>query len=577
MKNYLSILAFVIVSLVFAHYRVSHSDLVSNKPLKVTTWDAFGYYMYLPGKVIYDDITKYEWLDEIQAEYRVTGDGFYQARLAENGNYVGKYLVGVVIMELPFFLLGHAIAVNSHYKADGFSPPYQYSIAFGAVFYFILSFFLLRIILLKFYSDEAVAVSLLLLGLATNLIQYIAIDSAQSHAFIFPLYVLILYFTIQWHKQPEIKWASLIGLTIGLATICRPTEAIMLFIPLLWGMQDKESKKRKWALVKQNSNHVFWVMAFGLVGIIPQLIYWKVVSGSLVYNVGSKWFFLNPFFRVIFGFENGWMVYTPITIFFVLGFFFIKKFPFRRSVVTFCLLNIWIVIAWSDWKYGATYSTRALVQSYPVFALAFAGIVENIIAKKWRIPFLIVGVYLVFVNLFQIEQYYDTVLHYRDMNRAYYSRIYLNNSPTPLDMSLLDTDEVLDSESGYSVMEKATLDSVLELSGIASSSLPILSLAPSEDLVVSTNERWLNIKASIMVSEGFSASYLKCKIESESGSKEKRIRLFSPISQAGKMSEYEFYAKVPETFGRFEAKIFLESEANLICTVQKLKVTYLNK
>jgi hypothetical protein len=104
--------------------------------------------------------------------------------------------------------------------------------------------------------------------------------------------------------------------------------------------------------------------------------------------MGSKWYFLFPFFRVLFGFENGWFVYTPITILFVLGFFFIKEYPFRKAVIAFCLLNIWIIISWSDWKYRGTYSTRALVQSYPVFAFPLTAIITKILSKNGIISFI---------------------------------------------------------------------------------------------------------------------------------------------------------------------------------------------
>jgi len=61
--------------------------------------------------------------------------------------------------------------------------------------------------------------------------------------------------------------------------------------------------------------------------------------------------FLNPWFRVLFGPEKGWFLYTPISIMMLAGLFLIKKYPFQKSVITFCLLNIWIIIAWSDWRY----------------------------------------------------------------------------------------------------------------------------------------------------------------------------------------------------------------------------------
>ena len=576
MKNKYSIVAVVIVALVLIQYRVKHSELRSDIPLKVTTWDALGYYLYLPGMFIYDDITKLEWLAEIDKEYAVTGGGdWYQVTLNENGNYVGKYLLGVAIMEMPFFFVGHTIAINSHYKADGFSPPYQYSIAFGAILYCILALFLLRFILLKYFSDPAVALSIILLTVATNFIQFVAIDSAQSHSYIFPLYVLMIYLTIKWHEQPKIVWAALIGLVLGIATISRPTEAIMLFIPLLWNTQNKGASKLKWALVKKHLPHILWVGAFGIVGILPQLVYWKVVSGDLIYNVGSKWYFLSPFFRVIVGFENGWMVYTPITILFVVGFFYIREFPFKKSVIVFCLLNIWIITAWSDWKYGATYSTRALVQSYPIFALAFTAIIEQILQKKWRALFYVVGAYLIFVNLFQMEQYYTTVLHYRDMNRAYYGRIYLNPSPTPMDMSLLDTDEVLNDENEFEILKETIIDTATSIDRIKIYSNTIAQLRIKKETLESSSERWIKVTATIQAIEGFSNSYLNCKLKSPTDIKERKIRLFNPISQHGVFNNYEFFVEVPETFKDFDADIYFSSDNEFEGRISSIRISYL--
>ena len=169
------------------------------------------------------------------------------------------------------------------------------------------------------------------------------VDGGQSHIYIFPLYALILLLTKKWHEKPNPMLAFAIGGTIGLATICRPTEAIMLFIPLLWNTHDPAAAKVKWALVSQYKKHVGLALSGGVLGILPQLIYWKYSSGSFVFDVGSKWYFLYPWFRVLIGFEKGWFIYTPVTIFFVIGFWFMRGMPFRRSVVVFCALNLWII------------------------------------------------------------------------------------------------------------------------------------------------------------------------------------------------------------------------------------------
>ena len=168
----------------------------------------------------------------------------------------------------------------------------------------------------------------------------------------------------------------------------------------MWSTHTKEKKAAKWALLKANKKHIYFAFACAFIAVLPQLIYWKITAGSFVYNVGSSWRFLTPFFRVLLGWEIGWFIYTPITILFIVGFFYMKNLPFRRSVIIFSLLNIWIVISWADWHYGATYSTRALVQSFPVFALPFTAVIEKINLKKWKYLFYALGLYLIYVNLF---------------------------------------------------------------------------------------------------------------------------------------------------------------------------------
>lgn len=558
MKNLFSILACIVVSAVFLSYRVSYPRENHPGAMKLTQWDGLGYYMYLPSAFIYKDFTELKWMDTIDQKYKVTGGQLYQAHIHDNGNYVNKYLGGVAIMQAPLFGIAHVIALNSDYPADGFSPPYQYVLGYGVMIYCLLALLLLRKILLRYYDDKSVAVSILLMFLATNLIQYIPIEGGQSHPYIFPLYVLILYFTIKWHESPKILWASLIGFTIGLATICRPTEAIMLFIPLLWGTQTKEAKKDKWKLVREHRSHVWFTILFGIIGVAPQLIYWKFTAGTWVYDVGSSWRFLTPFFRVIVGWETGWFIYTPITIFFVLGFFFMKGKPYRRSVITFCLLNIWIIISWADWKYGGTYSTRAMVQSFPIFALPFTGIIERVHQSRWKYLFYGLGGYLIFVNFFQVKQFNNTIIHYRDMNRLYYSHIYLDSDPTPLDMSLLDTDEILKDESDYQgdvlfeSNERKTINNDVFV----------------ETKLTNKKTKWIKIEAEIQCNTAFHESYLVCYVSG----KYRKIRLFSPISAPYQMNEYVFYVQLPEKRSDEQIKLFVKSNAPFAGELKQVKV-----
>jgi len=411
MKHKISLLSLFVILITFVSYRFIYFQNNDKNGYNATTWDAFGYYMFLPSEFIYDDVKELKWIPKIDSMYNVTGGQLYQATLLEKtGTYTNKYFSGVAILESPFFFFGHVLAKTIDEPQDGFSWPYQYAIMFAAIFWCFIGFLFLRKVLLLFFDDKVTAITLVLIALTSNLIQYVSVDGGMSHAYIFPLYSIVLWLTIRWHEDPSWSKAFMIGLVCGLATISRPTELIIIFILILWNTHTKEDKKAKWELVFEHKRQLLFCIIGGIIGLLPQLLYWKYTTGSLVYDVGSKWVFLNPWFRVLFGPEKGWFLYTPVAILMVLGLFFMKNQVFKKSVLIFCLLNIWIIISWSDWRYGASYSTRALTQSYPVFALPLACLVHLFFEKKKELLLYGLSILLMLLNFYQLNIYNQSIL-----------------------------------------------------------------------------------------------------------------------------------------------------------------------
>jgi hypothetical protein len=506
---------------------------------KQTTWDALGYYFYLPASQIYQAENSRTWLDSLDKTYHLSGGDIYQVQKHTSGNDVGKYLRGVSIMQWPFFQAAHWYArYTGHAPADGFSWPYQRAIAIACLFYGLLGLFLLRSFLLKFFSDQIVAAGLLLLMLATNAIQYIAIEGGQSHGYIFALYAIMLTLTYRWHQSPNTLLSFLMGGIFGLACISRPTEAVMMFIPLLWNVQNKSDWKQKWQMVIQNPRFVISLLLGILLALSPQLLYWKKVTGLWIYDVGSKWDFLNPHWRVLFGPEKGWFVYTPITICMVLGLWLIREKKIRYALITFCLLNIYIIIAWHTWRYGGSYSTRALVQSYPVFAIPLCAFVERVYSSNKKIIIAVLMFYLMGLNLFQIRQYNQTILHYDDMNWAYYRAIYLNPNPSPQTFSLMDDGVSISPRKLKNPISLWQKDSLF---------------VDHDQTIISLNRENLNIESvgylhlqfELKSSESLWGKYV---VLSDSVSKSSfRIRLFRPLIREKDWNRYEawFFCRHP--------------------------------
>lgn len=536
MKNKASFIAFCMIAIIYVATRLIY---FTGDFQKQTTWDALGYYFYLPASQIYQAENSRTWLDSLDKTYHLSGGDIYQVQKHTSGNDVGKYLRGVSIMQWPFFQAAHWYArYTGHAPADGFSWPYQRAIAIACLFYGLLGLFLLRSFLLKFFSDQIVSAGLLLLMLATNAIQYIAIEGGQSHGYIFALYAIMLTLTYRWHQSPNTLLSFLMGGIFGLACISRPTEAVMMFIPLLWNVQNKSDWKQKWQMVIQNPRFVISLILAILIALSPQLLYWKKVTGLWIYDVGSKWDFLNPHWRVLFGPEKGWFVYTPITICMVLGLWLIREKKNRYALITFCLLNIYIIIAWHTWRYGGSYSTRALVQSYPVFAIPLCAFVERVYSSNKKIIIAVLMFYLMGLNLFQIRQYNQTILHYDDMNWAYYRAIYLNPNPSPQTFSLMDDGVSISPRKLKNPISLWQKDSLF---------------VDHDQTIISLNRENLNIESvgylhlqfELKSSESLWGKYV---VLSDSVSKSSfRIRLFRPLIREKDWNRYEawFFCRHP--------------------------------
>lgn len=306
-------------------------SIITSPLPNVISWDVFGYYLYLPGLFIYNDLgfNDWSWIDNIVEIYNST-DTVYQISKGPLGNNINKYSMGMAFLYLPFFLIAHALSFIFNYLTDGFSLLYQLTINIGSFCYFVIGLFYLRKVLLHFYNDKIVATTLFFLCFGTNYFHIEVFNGAMPHNYLFALYALLLWLTIKWNKCPTLKNSIFLGLIIGLITLVRPTEIICVLIPLIFGVFSWKTLRNKVYFLFQNYKLVLIVFVFGLVIGAAQLIYWKIFAGSFVYysynNNGEGLDFTSPHItNVLFSFRKGWIVYTPIMGFAIIGLYFLYK------------------------------------------------------------------------------------------------------------------------------------------------------------------------------------------------------------------------------------------------------------
>ncbi|NJK97975.1 MAG: hypothetical protein HC905_26440, partial [Bacteroidales bacterium] len=147
-------------------------------------------------------------------------------------------------------------AVITDVPTDGFSLPYQYSLALGFVLYSFIGLWFFRKILLEYFSDKLTAIILVIIVLGTNFLQYATVKNLEQTNALFNLLAIITWFTIKWHKKQKLRYLIFISLSCSLMVLVKPSEIFCYLIPLLWGVFNRSSLQEKIRLLVQNKKQL---------------------------------------------------------------------------------------------------------------------------------------------------------------------------------------------------------------------------------------------------------------------------------------------------------------------------------
>lgn len=373
------------------------------------------YYYYLQATFSKTYLPEYEWLKPGTI------------------NTITHHPAGLSVLLLPFYLLASLFALMMNYPTDGLSLPYQVSISLAGLCYALVGlYFLMKFFQLQGISERISNLVILLLFFGTTLFQYSIVEPAMSHVYSFATISAFLYFTTMYvnTKLNQHLWLS--ALSLGIILLIRPNNVlILLFVPFLYTSGSHFIAGLK-ELLKRRA--FYYSIGLLLLLVIFQLLVWMRFENTLFSDryaaYGFDW--LHPHvFEVLFGFEAGFFVYTPLCFLFLFGLFQVFRENRFRFIIAFAfvVLLIYFFSAYSAYTYFDGLGIRVLVDYYAVFALLGAKLFMHFNEKLVLFTAVLMpALVLVFVNLVYTYQSSAGILLRSGMNFEKWNYIFLKTS-----------------------------------------------------------------------------------------------------------------------------------------------------
>lgn len=458
-----TISSFAILILMTYLFAVNASHKFWTHDDKIIEWDVKSYYAYLPAAFIQNDLT-FEFLNE--KENKSLWKYYWPVKL-ENGKYLNITSIGMSYIYLPAFIIANNLAEPLGYEPNGYSRPYKFAIVLLAYIYLFIGLFYLRKVLLMYFKDLTVAITLTAITIGTNLFYYATYEAGMTHIYNFTLIVILIYHIIKYYESPSFKSIIILGLLSSLITLIRPTNILVLLFFVFWNISSVDQIKQRLIFFWKIREQIFFMIFMFIIPWIPQFVYWKMQTGHfLFFSYGAKngkFFFDNPqIFNFLFSYWKGWYVYTPIMFIATIGLIYMLFKDIKKGLILSLYLSgtIYVLSSWWSWWFGGGFGQRSMVDIIGIMAIPLAFLIEKVNTKPFlRIGFLIVIASLIWFNIFQKNQFLDRALHFWSMSKEMYWEQFLEPKPTKKYLSMIKIPDYDAAHYGfYRLIPRSTLE-----------------------------------------------------------------------------------------------------------------------
>lgn len=389
--------------------------------------DGKGYYAYLPAVFIYHD-PQFEFIETIERNYYPPDRSQFKDFLNEqpNGRVVNKTFPGLSLLYAPFFFMAWLIAWIGRFACDGYSLPFQLSIAIAHVVYLMLGLRALYECVRSLGLGGKTSLLLLLLTVfGTNIWYYTVYDHSVGHVFSFFLCCLFSWNLISFFKLKKPWYLSVSLVLVVLMMTIRPTNALMvLFIPFLARLSGEKLLPSLLSYVHSLKSQWFAVpVCVVIVSLLPLVWYWQT-GHFVVYSYGKETFdFAHPHFvDFLFSYQKGWLLWSPFIALMLLStvFIFVRKDRILLAYFLFPLiLIIYVLSSWWCWTYGDGFGQRPMIEFIPLIVFVFGSSLVSF-GQKARVILLSALIPLAVLSIFQGFQIHEGVMKGGRTDRSTY-------------------------------------------------------------------------------------------------------------------------------------------------------------
>jgi hypothetical protein len=354
--------------------------------------------------------------------------------LKTSGGTINVHPIGVSVLLLPFFIVACLFAYGFNFPVDGYSFPFQLSVGIAALFYAVVGLaYLKRLLQLHHVSDKTTALIILLLFFGTNLLNYTLSEAGMSHVYSFSLISVFLYHSSRFVLERENKNLVSAFLILALIVLVRPNNILVLLSIFIWFKSVDECKQFFRKLIR---NKTFYkALVFSLLIVLTQSLVWYLQSKSLFHNTykADGFYWLDPqVFKMLFGFDGGFFIYTPLCLLFLSGLIFIYKesrFSFFAILLLIAGLFYFFASYWA-YNYFDGLGIRVLVDYYALFSFIGAKFFEHFLGKTMLYnSFVLLACFLLIINLIYCYQANRNILLRAGMTYTKWKYIFLKTGP----------------------------------------------------------------------------------------------------------------------------------------------------